>query len=152
MKERTGGLNGQGIRVGIVVSRFNEPVTDRLLQGALDVLTRSGVEGENITVVRVPGSFEIPLAAQKLAASGDLDALICLGALIRGETSHFDYLASEVTSGIGAVSRKFDLPVSFGVLTTETTEQAMNRAGLKSGNKGAEAALAALEMANLFRD
>lgn len=151
MKEISGNLNAQGLRIGLVVSRFNDMVTDRLLSGAVDFLTRAGARPEDLTVVRVPGSFEIPFAARALAAGGECDAVVCLGALIRGETDHYDYLASEVTRGIGEVSRLHDIPVAFGVITAATVEQALNRAGVKHGNKGVEAAMAAVEMANVAR-
>lgn len=149
MKEFRGDLKGDGIKFGIVVGRFNETITDRLLAGALDILRRSGVAEDDLYVVHVPGSFEIPLAAERLAAK--VDAVVCLGAVIRGETLHFDLIASHVARGIGAAGARSGKPVTFGVLTTDNVEQAMNRAGLKFGNKGMEAALAALEMANLMR-
>lgn len=151
MKEVSGSLNAEGLRVGIVVSRFNDMVTERLLQGALEALRRAGARDEDLTVVKVPGSFEIPFAAQRLAASGRCDAIVCLGALIRGETDHYDYLASTVTRGIAEVSLKHDLPVTYGVITAGTVEQALNRAGLKHGNKGVEAAMGAVEMAGVQR-
>ncbi|GAB4109659.1 MAG: 6,7-dimethyl-8-ribityllumazine synthase [Acidobacteriota bacterium] len=151
MKEITGELTAKGIRLAVVVSRFNSSVTERLLQGARDTFLRSGGDEESLTVVRVPGSFEIPMAALRLAQSGNFDAVVCLGCLIRGETPHFDYLSAEVTRGIGEVALRTGLPVVYGVLTTDTVEQAINRSGMKSGNKGSDAALAAIEMANLFR-
>ncbi len=151
MRERVGKLNASGLKIGIVVSRFNGMVSEQLLQGALDVLCRMGAKESDLTVVRVPGSFEIPWVAQRLAELGQVEAIICLGALIRGETDHYDYLATEVTRAIGEVSLKHKLPVTYGVITAETVEQALNRAGLKQGNKGAEAALSAVEMANLSR-
>ncbi len=151
MKEVSGRLNAEGLRFGIVVSRFNDMVTERLLQGALEALRRAGAREEDLTVVRVPGSFEIPFAAQRLAAAGSCDAIVCLGALIRGETDHYDYLASTVTRGIAQVSLKHDLPVTYGVITAGTVEQAVNRAGLKHGNKGVEAAMGAVEMADVRR-
>jgi 6,7-dimethyl-8-ribityllumazine synthase len=151
MKEITGELTAKGIRLAVVVSRFNSSVTERLLQGARDTFLRSGGDEESLTVVRVPGSFEIPLAALRLAQSGSVDAVVCLGCLIRGETPHFDYLSAEVTRGIGEVALRTGLPVVYGVLTTDTVEQAVNRSGMKSGNKGSDATLAAIEMANLFR-
>ncbi len=151
MKEISGSFSAAGLRFGIVVSRFNEMVTERLLQGALETLRRAGAIDTDLTVVRVPGSFEIPFAAQRLAATGSCDAIICLGALIRGETDHYDYLASTVTRGIAEVSLKHNLPVAYGVLTAGTVEQAINRAGLKHGNKGVEAALSAVEMADVGR-
>lgn len=145
-----GDLQGQGVKVAIVVSRFNSFITDRLLEGALDALRRHGVEEKGITVVRVPGSFEIPLGVRR-AAGQKVDAVIALGALIRGGTPHFDYLSAEVTKGVAQVMLETGIPVSFGVLTTDTVEQAIERAGTKAGNKGAEAAQSALEMVNLLR-
>jgi 6,7-dimethyl-8-ribityllumazine synthase len=145
-----GDLQGQGIKVSIVVSRFNGFVTDRLLEGALDALRRHGVEEKGITVVRVPGAFEIPLGVRR-AAGMKVDAVIALGALIRGGTPHFDYLSAEVIKGVAQVMLDTGIPVSFGVLTTDTVEQAIERAGAKAGNKGAEAAQSALEMASLLR-
>jgi 6,7-dimethyl-8-ribityllumazine synthase len=146
-----GDLQGQGVKVTIVVSRFNSFITDRLLEGALDALRRHGVgEEQGITVVRVPGSFEIPLGVRR-AAGQKVDAVIALGALIRGGTPHFDYLSAEVTKGVAQVMLETGIPVSFGVLTTDTVEQAIERAGTKAGNKGAEAAQSALEMVSLLR-
>jgi len=145
-----GDLQGQGVKVSIVVSRFNSFITDRLLEGALDALRRHGVEEKGITVVRVPGSFEIPLGVRR-AAGMKVDAVIALGALIRGGTPHFDYLSAEVTKGVAHVMLETGTPVAFGVLTTDTVEQAIERAGTKAGNKGAEAAQSALEMVSLLR-
>ncbi len=145
-----GDLQGRGFKVSIVVSRFNSFITDRLLEGALDALRRHGVEEEGITVVRVPGSFEIPLGVKR-AAGQKVDAVIALGALIRGGTPHFDYLSAEVTKGVAQVMLETGIPVAFGVLTTDTVEQAIERAGTKAGNKGAEAAQSALEMVSLLR-
>jgi len=145
-----GDLQGQGVKVSIVVSRFNSFITDRLLEGALDALRRHGVEEKGITVVRVPGSFEIPLGVRR-AAGQKVDAVIALGALIRGGTPHFDYLSAEVTKGVAHVMLETGIPVSFGVLTTDTVEQAIERAGTKAGNKGAEAAQSVLEMVSLLR-
>jgi len=145
-----GDLQGQGVKVSIVVSRFNGFITDRLLEGALDALRRHGVEEKGITVIRVPGSFEIPLGVKR-AAGQKVDAVIALGALIRGGTPHFDYLSAEVTKGVAQVMLETGIPVSFGVLTTDTVEQAIERAGTKAGNKGAEAAQSALEMVSLLR-
>lgn len=145
-----GDLQGQGVKVAIVVSRFNSFITDRLLDGALDALRRHGVEEKGITVIRVPGSFEIPLGVQR-AAGQKVDAVIALGALIRGGTPHFDYLSAEVTKGVAQVMLETGIPVAFGVLTTDTVEQAIERAGTKAGNKGAEAAQSALEMVSLLR-
>ena len=146
-----GSLSSTGLKFGIIASRFNDFVTSRLLSGALDALERTGASDANIVVVKVPGSFEIPLAAQKLARTKQYDALICLGTLIRGETPHFEYICSEVTKGIAAVSLEAGIPVAFGVLTADTVEQAIDRAGLKSGNKGFDAAMSAVEMANLVK-
>jgi 6,7-dimethyl-8-ribityllumazine synthase len=145
-----GDLQGQGVKVSIVVSRFNSFITDRLLEGALDALRRHGVEEKGITVIRVPGSFEIPLGVRR-AAGQKVDAVIALGALIRGGTPHFDYLSAEVTKGVAQVMLETGIPVSFGVLTTDTVEQAIERAGTKAGNKGVEAAKSALEMVSLLR-
>ena len=153
MAHRTiqGQLNSSGMRFAIVASRFNDFVTSRLLSGALDALERTGTAEADITVVRVPGSFEIPLAAKKLVQTKKYDAVICLGTLIRGETPHFDYISSEVTKGIGSVSLESGIPVAFGVLTVDSVEQAVDRAGMKSGNKGFEAALSAVEMVSLLK-
>jgi len=145
-----GDLQGKGVKVSIVVSRFNSFITDRLLDGALDALKRHGVEEKGITVIRVPGAFEIPLGVRR-AAGQKVDAVIALGALIRGGTPHFDYLSAEVTKGVAQVTLETGIPVSFGVLTTDTVEQAIERAGTKAGNKGAEAAQSALEMVSLLR-
>ena len=146
-----GTLNAQGVRFGIVVSRFNDFINAKLLDGALDALSRHGAEDEHITVTRVPGSFEIPLMAKKLADSGNYDAVICLGAVIRGATPHFEYISAEVTKGIAKVTLDSGIPISFGILTTDNIEQAIERAGTKSGNKGWDAALAAVEMVNLLK-
>ena len=146
-----GRLDGSGLRFAIIVSRFNSFIGERLVEGALDALHRHGTDQAAITTVRVPGAFEIPLVAKRLAATGEYDALICLGAVIRGATPHFDYVASEVSKGIATVSLESGLPIAFGILTTETIEQAIERAGTKAGNKGWEAATAAIEMANLMR-
>ncbi len=146
-----GNLSAAGIRFGLIVARFNDFVSDRLLGGAMDTLLRSGADPDKIDVVRVPGSFEIPLAARKMAASGRYDALIALGAVIRGATPHFDYVAAEVSKGVAQVSLESGLPIAFGVITANTLEQAIERAGSKAGNKGADAALSAVEMANLLR-
>jgi 6,7-dimethyl-8-ribityllumazine synthase len=145
-----GDLQGQGYRISIVVSRFNSLITERLLEGAIDALRRHGVEEEGITVIRVPGAFEIPLGVSR-AARQKVDAVIALGALIRGGTPHFDYLSSEVIKGVAHVMLETGIPVSFGVLTTDTVEQAIERAGTKAGNKGAEAAQSVLEMVSLLR-
>jgi 6,7-dimethyl-8-ribityllumazine synthase len=146
-----GALQAKGIRFGIVVARFNDFINKRLLDGALDALTRHGAEEGMVTVVRVPGSFEIPLMAKKLAGSGKYDAVICLGAVIRGATPHFEYISAEVTKGIAQVALESGVPVSFGILTTDSIEQAIERAGTKSGNKGWDAALAAIEMVNVLK-
>jgi 6,7-dimethyl-8-ribityllumazine synthase len=143
------GLRAEGKKFGIVAGRFNDFITEKLVSGALDALTRSGALDEDITVLKVPGSFEIPLAAQKMARSSRYDAVICLGAVIRGATSHYDYVCAEVSKGIAAVTLETGLPVIFGILTTETIEQAIERAGTKAGNKGFDSALSAVEMANL---
>jgi len=145
----TGALDGRGKKFAIVVSRFNAFVTERLLSGAMDALLRTGVARANIHAVRVPGSYEIPLAAQQLAASRQYDAVICIGCLIRGETLHYEVIANEVARGIGQSAQETGVPHAFGVLTCDTLEQALDRAGLKSGNKGFEAGLTAVEMANL---
>lgn len=150
MKTVEGKLTAEGIKFAIVVSRFNAFITDRLLEGALDCILRHGGEKENITVVKVPGAFELPLVAKNVAKM-DFDAVVALGAVIRGETPHFDYVAAEVSKGIANVSLEVGKPVAFGVLTTDTVEQAIDRAGTKSGNKGWEAAAAAIEMVNLLR-
>ncbi|GAB4221818.1 MAG: 6,7-dimethyl-8-ribityllumazine synthase [Spirochaetales bacterium] len=150
MRELTGHLRAEGKEFAIVVSRFNSLISDRLLEGALDCLVRHGGSLERITVVRVPGSFEIPLVANSLAKSGKYDAVICLGAIIRGATPHFDYVASEAAKGIAQVSLSSSVPVIFGVLTTESIEQAVERAGTKAGNKGWDAALSAIEMVDLM--
>jgi 6,7-dimethyl-8-ribityllumazine synthase len=146
-----GNLVAVGLRVGIVVARFNSLITSQLLEGARDGLLRHGVAEANIDVAWVPGSFEIPVIAKRLAGSGRYDAIICLGAVIRGSTPHFDYVAAEVSKGVAAAGFQSGLPVIFGVLTTDTTEQAIERAGVKAGNKGYDAAVTAVEMANLIR-
>jgi 6,7-dimethyl-8-ribityllumazine synthase len=145
-----GALNAQGKRFGLVVSRFNDFITDKLTGGAIDALTRCGADPEAIAIVKVPGAFEIPLVAQKMAAVGRYDAIICLGAVIRGATPHFDYVSAEVSKGIAQVGLASGLPVIFGVVTTDTIEQAIERAGTKAGNKGWSAAISAVEMANLM--
>ena len=152
MEELAGKLESKGLKIGVVVGRFNEMITERLLAGALETLAQNGVSEENITIVRVPGSFEIPSAAQRLAQAREVDAIVCLGAVIRGETPHFEYISLQVSRGITEVSLKNDLPVSFGVITADTVEQAMNRSGTEHSNKGVEATNAALEMANLFKE
>lgn len=147
-----GALAAKGLTFGIVVGRFNEFISGRLLEGALDALRRHGAEEDRITVVKVPGAFEIPLAAKRLASVGQSDAIICLGAVIRGATPHFDYIAAEVSKGIAAAAMETGVPIAFGVLTTDSIEQAVERAGTKGGNKGFDAACSAIEMANLFRE
>ncbi len=149
VKALEGGLSASGKRFGIVVSRFNEFITNRLLQSAYNGLIRSGAKGRNITTVRVPGAFEIPSAARTLAETGEYDAIICLGCLLRGDTAHYDVIVNEVARGIGQSAQETGVPHAFGVLTCDTLEQAIDRAGLKMGNKGLDAALAAVEMANL---
>ncbi len=146
-----GKLDASGLRFGLLVSRFNSFISDRLLEGATDALVRHGASEENLTVVKVPGAFELPVAARKMVATGKFDAIICLGAVIRGATPHFDYVSAEVSKGIASVSLDSGVPVAFGVLTTDNIEQAVERAGTKSGNKGFEAAVGAIEMVNLFR-
>jgi len=150
-RELTGSLDGKGLRVGIVVARFNRSVTEGLLAGTLDALERHGVVDEDIAIVHVRGAFEVPFAARRLAGAGGYDALVCLGAVIRGETPHFEYIAAEVTRGIGRVVADHRLPIAFGVLTTDTIEQALERAGAGHGNKGYESAVTAIEMAQLGR-
>lgn len=152
MKTLEGKLVAKGIRVGIVAARFNEFITSKLLSGAMDGLVRHDVQEEDIHVTWVPGAFEIPLIASKMAKSGKYDAVICLGAVIRGSTSHYDYVCSEVSKGIAAVGLDSGIPVLFGVLTTENIEQAIERAGTKAGNKGYDCALSAIEMVNLIRE
>ncbi|WP_299238303.1 6,7-dimethyl-8-ribityllumazine synthase [Sulfurihydrogenibium sp.] len=146
-----GKLSAEGLKFGIVVGRFNSFITERLLEGAIDCILRHGGSKENIEIVKVPGSFEIPLTAKKLAKSGKYDAVICLGAVIRGSTPHFDYVANEVTKGIAQVSLETEVPISYGILTTDTIEQAVERAGTKMGNKGFDAAMVAIEMANVLK-
>ena len=150
MEELVGETESKGLKIGIVVSRFNEMITEGLLTGALSTLKEAGIADEDITLVRVPGSFEIPLAAQRLAQTGKLEAIVCLGAVIRGETPHFDYICLQVSNGVREVALKYDLPVTFGIITADTVEQAMNRAG-EERNKGSEAATSAVEMANLLK-
>ena len=147
-----GQLTAKDFRFAIVVSRFNDFICSRLVEGAMDALLRHGALDEQVLLVKVPGAFELPLAARKLAMSGQYDAVICIGAVIRGATPHFDYVAAEVSKGIANVSLESNIPITFGVLTTDNLEQAIERAGSKSGNKGFEAAVAAIEMANLFTE
>ena len=149
--ELQGGMNGEGLRIGIVVATFNEFITSKLLDGAQAALARHGVRDDDVTVASVPGSFELPLVAKKLAESGQHDAVICLGAVIRGETDHYEHVAGEAAKGIANAGLNSGVPVIFGVLTTDTLEQAINRAGGKQGNNGYGAGLAAIEMANLMR-
>jgi 6,7-dimethyl-8-ribityllumazine synthase len=152
MRTIEGYLRADGdVRIAIVLSRFNEAIGKNLLDGAVDALKRHGVADDNITLVRVPGAFEIPLAAQRTAQSGQYQAVICLGAVIRGATSHYDFVAGQMAGGISRVSLETGVPVVFGVLTTDTIEQAVERAGTKAGNKGADSAVAALEMIDLLR-
>ena len=146
-----GKLEATGQKFGIVISRFNSFICERLLEGAIDALVRHGVAESDIHVTRVPGAFEIPLFAQKMAETGRYDALICLGAVIRGSTPHFDYVASEVSKGVASVSLNLGIPIAFGVLTTDTIEQAVERAGTKAGNKGFDAAVTAIESVNLIK-
>ena len=152
MKTLEGKLVAEDIRVGIVASRFNEFITSKLLSGAMDGLLRHGTKEENIQVAWVPGAFEIPLIASRMAKSGKYDAIICVGAVIRGSTSHYDYVCNEVSKGIASVSLETGVPVMFGVVTTENIEQAIERAGTKAGNKGYDCALSAIEMVNLIRE
>ena len=147
-----GNLQSTGLKFAIVASRFNNFVVDRLVDGALDAIKRSGGDPETVTIFRTPGSFEIPVVAKRVAQSGDFDAVICLGAVIRGATPHFEYIAAEVTKGIAQVQLEVGIPIAYGVLTPDTIEQAIERAGTKAGNKGEEAALSAVEMVNLLRE
>jgi len=146
-----GNISGEGFRFAIIVSRFNDFISSRLAEGAMDALIRHGAADELISLIKVPGAFEIPLMAKSLAESGQYDAVICLGAVIRGATPHFEYVAAEVSKGIANVSLETKIPVTFGVLTTDSLEQAIERAGSKSGNKGWDAAMAAMEMVNLLK-
>ncbi len=150
-KTISGNINGEGSRFGIVVSRFNHLITDRLLEGALDSLVRHNVEDDDIIIVRVPGAFEVPAAAKQLVASGKVDGVITLAAVIRGQTPHFDLVAAEIAKGVAHVSLESDVPVTFGVLTTDTLEQAVERAGTKAGNKGADAAMATMELVQVYK-
>ncbi|MDH4230673.1 MAG: 6,7-dimethyl-8-ribityllumazine synthase [Nitrospirota bacterium] len=151
MKVIQGELQAKGLKFAIIVSRFNDFITGKLLEGAVDALLRHGAKEEDIDVIKVPGAFEIPLTAKKIAAKGSYDALICLGTVIRGATPHFDYVASEVSKGVATASMETGVPIAFGVLTTDTIEQAVERAGTKSGNKGFDAAVTAMEMAQIFK-
>lgn len=147
----SGQLDASGHTVGIIVARFNSFIGERLVEGAIDALVRHGANETDIDIVRVPGAFEIPLTAQKMAVGAKYDAIICLGAVIRGATPHFDYVSNEVTKGVASVSLATGVPIAFGVLTTDTIEQAVERAGTKAGNKGFDAAMTAVEMINLFK-
>ncbi|MDD6569777.1 6,7-dimethyl-8-ribityllumazine synthase [Acidaminococcus timonensis] len=151
MKTLEGKLLAEGLKIGIVVARFNEFITSKLLSGAEDTLLRHGANGDDITVAWVPGAFEIPLIAKKMAKSGKYDGIICLGAVIRGATSHYDYVCNEVSKGVALVNMETEVPTAFGVLTTENIEQAVERAGTKAGNKGSDAAMAVIEMVNLAK-
>jgi 6,7-dimethyl-8-ribityllumazine synthase len=150
MQTYQGSIDGKRLRIAVVASRFNETICKRLVDGALDALVRHGVADDDISLTWVPGAFEIPSAAQRIAASGEVDAVVAIGAVIRGETAHFDYVAGPAASGVSSASLATGIPIAFGVLTTDTTEQAAERAGGKLGNKGYEAAVTAIEMANLF--
>jgi 6,7-dimethyl-8-ribityllumazine synthase len=152
VKSIEGKLKAEGLRFAIVASRFNDFISRRLIDGATDALLRHGADEKNIEIVRVPGSFEIPLVAKKVASSKKYDAVICVGAVIRGATPHFEYISAEVAKGIAQVTLESEIPVAFGILTTDNIEQAIERAGTKSGNKGWDAALSAIEMANLLRE
>lgn len=152
MKILEGQLLAEGLKIGIVVSRFNEFITSKLLSGAEDTLRRHGANEDDITVAWVPGAFEIPLIAKKMAKSGKYDGIICLGAVIRGATSHYDYVCNEVFKGVALVNMETEVPTAFGVLTTENIEQAVERAGTKAGNKGSDAAMAVIEMVNLTKE
>jgi 6,7-dimethyl-8-ribityllumazine synthase len=151
MKIIQGDLQAKGLKFGIVVSRFNDFITGRLLDGAIDALARHGAKDEDIDVVKVPGAFEIPLAAKIMAGKGTYNAIICLGTVIRGSTPHFDYVAAEVSKGVASASFDTGVPIAFGVLTTDSIEQAVERAGTKSGNKGFDAAMTAIEMAQVIK-
>ncbi|MCZ6472174.1 MAG: 6,7-dimethyl-8-ribityllumazine synthase [SAR324 cluster bacterium] len=146
-----GNMSASGLKLAVVVSRFNSFITDRLLEGVLNTYTRQGGSLEDVDVVHVPGAFEIPMAAKRLATRGGYDAMVALAAIVRGATPHFDYVSSATTSGVSSVALEFGIPIGFGVLTTDTVEQAIERAGLKSGNKGSEAVMTAIEMANLMK-
>ena len=151
-KTLEGVIRAEGVRFGIVLSRFNAFITDKLLEGALDCLERHGADMDAVTIVRVPGAFEIPLTCLKLAQRGDLDAIIALGAVIRGATPHFNYISTEVAKGVAQASLQVGIPITFGVITSDTIEQAIERAGTKAGNKGWDAAISAIEMVNLFKE
>jgi len=146
-----GKITAKDLKFAVVAGRFNDFITSKLIDGTMDALTRAGADDKDITLIRVPGAFEIPLAAKKVAESGTYDAIICLGAVIRGATPHFEYISAEVSKGIAQTSLQSGIPISFGIITTDTIEQAIERAGTKSGNKGWDAAISAIEMANLFK-
>jgi len=152
MKEYKGELISKGYKYALVVSRFNNFVTEKLQEGAVDALLRSGTKKDEIDILKVPGAFEIPLTAKRCASTGKYDAIICLGTVIRGETPHFDFVASEVTKGIAILNLEFSKPITYGIITADNTEQAIERAGNKMGNKGFSAAQAAIELLNLFKD
>jgi 6,7-dimethyl-8-ribityllumazine synthase len=152
MKVIEGIYSGEGLKIGIIASRFNEFITSKLVSGAEDCLKRHGVSDDDMSVAWVPGAFEIPVIAKRMAASGKYDAVICVGAVIRGATSHYDYVCNEVSKGIASVSLETGVPVLFGILTTDTIEQAIERAGTKAGNKGTDCAMSALEMVNLIKN
>jgi 6,7-dimethyl-8-ribityllumazine synthase len=147
-----GKISAEGFRFGMIVSRFNDFISSKLVEGAMDALLRHGAKEDQVSLAKVPGAFEIPLTAKKLAGSGKYDAVICLGAVIRGSTPHFEYVAAEVSKGIATVALETNIPVTFGVLTTDNLEQAIERAGSKAGNKGWDAAMAAMELVNLYKD
>ena len=147
-----GKISGEGFRFAVIVSRFNDFISSKLVEGAMDALLRHGANEKQVSLIKVPGAFEIPLAAKRLAEGGQYDAIICLGAVMRGATPHFEYIAAEVSKGIASVALESRIPVTFGVLTTDSLEQAIERAGSKSGNKGWDAAMAAMEMVNLFKE
>lgn len=152
MKEYKGELISKGYKYALIVSRFNNFITEKLLEGAKDALIRSGAKNDEIDTIRVPGSFEIPLVAKRVAKSGKYDSIVCLGAVIRGETPHFDYVANEVTKGIALLNLELSIPITYGIITADNTEQAIERAGTKMGNKGFSAAQNAIELLNLFAD
>jgi len=147
-----GKISGEGFRFAVIVSRFNDFISSKLVEGAMDALLRHGANDKQVSLIKVPGAFEIPLTAKRLAEGGRYDAIICLGAVMRGATPHFEYVAAEVSKGIASVTLESRIPVTFGVLTTDSLEQAIERAGSKSGNKGWDAAMAAMEMVNLFKE
>ena len=151
-KTHQGRLNAEGFRFAVVASRWNDFLTSRLVEGALDALERLGADEKRVEVFRVPGSFEIPLLARRLAGSGKWDAVVCVGTVIRGQTPHFEYIAAEVTKGIAQATMETNVPVVYGIVTADTLEQAIDRAGVKAGNKGFEAAMSAVELVNLYRD